>query len=671
MEKFIGAAVAASIAAGTLLSSSCSVSVRRNVRILERDNISAQLSIPAEDNAGDYRDSYNYYMDEDSVSSDTLTVMGPEGKRVFFMKATVDSSGTIHATEELRGVVVTARFKNTPERNGMVRISFDVRVPRMMLNQHWQIRLKPHAVIMGDTVEMEEVHVTGQNYRDRQIRGYELYNRFLSTIITDSSELLNKGLLEIFIERNIPLLAQMKNDSSTVDTMQIKGLYGISFNNAREHYLKHLAILRNNRRTKLIPEKFEKYITDPHITEGVRIDSVISGYDQDIIYCYSQSLNTRPGLRKIDLTIEGCIYYNGQIRYTLPATEPLTFYVSSFATLAENRERFITKVIERTVTSNTTAALEFRPGEYVMDGTFGGNHEQIARIKSFIQDIIDKRTFELDSLIITAACSPEGSYVLNDRLAGLRGKEISQYFRNYIRSYCRKADSAMREQLGTIINLESPDNPEKPSSIPDFNDIKFIVKHIPEDWNRLAYLIQCDSSILDKAGISDILHTTSSPDLREQLLASHPEYPYIKERLYPALRKVKFDFYLHRKGMVKDTIHTTEPDTVYYAGLQAIRDRDYRKAIQYLGSYKDLNSAVAFLAMDYNASAMLILENLPTSGKRDYLMAIAHSRNGNERLAVEYFLNSISHDPSMKFRGNLDPEISRLIDKYDLLSSLE
>ena len=109
-------------------------------------------------------------------------------------------------------------------------------------------------------------------------------------------------------------------------------------------------------------------------------------------------------------------------------------------------------------------------------------------------------------------------------------------------------------------------------------------------------------------------------------------------------------------------------DTTYHTGLQAIMDRNFQKAVQYLGPYRDFNSALAFLAMDYNASAMQILETLPVSGKRDYLMAIVHSRNGNERRAVECFINSISLDPALAFRGNLDPEISRLIEKYDILS---
>ena len=667
MKRITFAPAIAAVTAGLVLQASCAVSVRRNVRILERDSLSAQLLLPAEeDDAFSQQDTYNFMMD-DSTSSDTLTIVGPDGERVFFMKATMDSSGTIHAAEELRGVVVTARFKNIPERNGMVRIAFDVRVPSRMLNPHWQVRLRPEAVIMEDTVTLEEVHITGHEYRDRQIRGYELYNRFLASVITDSAYLVHTGLLETFIQRNIPLLAELKEDSSAVNPAVVKGLFGISYRTAREHYLKRLAIMRNNRRQQRLPDKFEQYVSDPYIQEGVRIDSVVTDGGKDIVYCYSQSLSTRPGLRKIDLAIEGSIFYDGECRYTIPSSEPLTFYVSSFATLAESREKYITRIIERKVESNTTAALDFRPGEYVLDESYNDNLSEIQHIKSSIDGLIENREFDIDSLVITATCSPEGSYALNRSLAGQRGKEIARYFRNYVREYNIRADSMERAELGIVLNLS--DDVSEPYLEGRITDFDFIVKHIPEDWDRLTELIRQDSLIQDKSGILSICRT-ESPDMRETLLSGHEEYLYIKETLYPILREVQFDFHLHRRGMVKDTIHTTEPDTVYYAGLQAIRDRDYKKAVQYLGTYRDLNSAVAFLAMDYNASAMQVLESLPVSGKRDYLMAIAHSRNGNERKAVECFINAISQDPSMAFRGNLDPEISRLIEKYDLLSSM-
>ena len=55
-----------------------------------------------------------------------------------------------------------------------------------------------------------------------------------------------------------------------------------------------------------------------------------------------------------------------------------------------------------------------------------------------------------------------------------------------------------------------------------------------------------------------------------------PVYRYLREKIYPQLRSVSFDFYLHRAGMQKDTVQTTELDTAYMAGLEALKNLDYK-----------------------------------------------------------------------------------------------
>ena len=107
-------------------------------------------------------------------------------------------------------------------------------------------------------------------------------------------------------------------------------------------------------------------------------------------------------------------------------------------------------------------------------------------------------------------------------------------------------------------------------------------------------------------------------------------------------------------------------DDVYQAGLQAIRDRDYERAVTLLRPYKDYNTAVAYCSMDYNASALSILEKLPRDDKVNYLLAIVYSRRGDERSAVECYIRSCQQNPAMIHRGNLDPEISQLIHQYGL-----
>ena len=168
------------------------------------------------------------------------------------------------------------------------------------------------------------------------------------------------------------------------------------------------------------------------------------------------------------------------------------------------------------------------------------------------------------------------------------------------------------------------------------------------------------------------LAAIADADQREWALAHAEYYRHLREDLYPRLRTVKFDFHLHRKGMVKDTIQTTVLDAEYMAGVQAIRDRDYETAITLLRPYQDYNTAVAFCAMDYNASALAILEALDArsepgmTAQIDYMLAVIYSRQGKNKEAVERYLKACDLTPSYWHRGNLDPEISELIKKYGL-----
>lgn len=608
---------------GITLLSSCSTVVRMNINDLRKQNAGVSLFLPTQ--TPRESDTYKYIVSK--PDTDTLTLTGNDGRKYYLMRGTMDSTGTANLSEPLNEVVITAKFKNIAERNGSVRMAFDIHVPSTMLNPQWQVRLTPKAVLYEDTVSLEVLLLTGKQYKERQMRGYELYNRFLAGIITDTSLLMHTGLLETFIQRNIPRIAALRNDTALVDTDSIRGLYGISLEEAREHFMKTLAIQRNNIKKSQTDEKYRRFVKDPVITYGFRLDTLIGDNTEDFRYTYHQALGTRPGLRQIDVCLTGGIYYQGEKLYSIPPSEPVTFYVSSFATMTEDIQRYVTKVIERRVELNTRAAINFMAGRSDIDTGYMDNHAELQYIQSTISGLLSSGEYLADSLIITASCSPEGSYKFNSQLARKRAESIAGFI--------------------------------------DGKDFRLIERHIPENWERLYDLIRKDSTVNDLTGILDICAETSH-DKREHLLSAHPEYPYIKEHLYPVLREVEFQFCLHRKDMVKDTIHTTEPDTVYSAGVQAIKDRDYSKAVRLLGSYRDINSALAFLAMDYNASAMNILEDLPVSGKRDYLLAVAHSRNGNEKKAVEYFLSAVNQERSLRFRGNLDPEISRLIGKYDI-----
>ena len=152
------------------------------------------------------------------------------------------------------------------------------------------------------------------------------------------------------------------------------------------------------------------------------------------------------------------------------------------------------------------------------------------------------------------------------------------------------------------------------------------------------------------------------PDEVERKLSGMQEYRYLRETVYPQLRSVSFDFHLHRVGMQKDTVHTTELDTVYMAGLEALKNLDYRTAVEKLRPYRDYNSALAFMCADYNHSALDVLDGLDdTDAKVCYLKAMILSRLGVPDEAMKYFELCLAYDPYMQYRANLDPEMSDLI----------
>ena len=183
---------------------------------------------------------------------------------------------------------------------------------------------------------------------------------------------------------------------------------------------------------------------------------------------------------------------------------------------------------------------------------------------------------------------------------------------------------------------------------------------------KLEKLVESDSLMSSEAKgrILETIRGVGTPDERERKLSRMTEYKYLRERLYPQLRSVRFDFHLHRSGMVKDTVHTTELDTLYMAGVQALKELDYRKAVNILRPYDDYNTALAFMSADYNHSALDVLGRLDdTDPKVCYLKAMVLVRLGQEDEAMKYYELALAYDPYLEHRANLDPEMYDLINK--------
>ena len=615
--------------------------------------------------SGAYRPSLTLAQEQDYIPDirtdmkaqrDTFIVKDGD-RELIIMKAIKDEDGEMVAHDVLDAAVVTARFRNVAERNGRVDIEFQVIVPQSMQDSKWQLRFRPQMYIMLDTLDLDPVIITGSDYRKAQLRGYQQYEKFLSTIVTNPDEFVNWWALELFIERNMPQLYAFKSDSTYVSDEQFASAYGVTEKEAIEHYTDKLARKANSWRMSRREKMYRKYVKVPIVREGLRLDTVIQAFNGDIIYRYVQPIQTRPKLRKVDVVLSGDIYESDRKIYDIPMSEPLTFYISSLSAFVDNREKYLTKVIERRVEENTACYIEFASGSFAVDERMGNNPEEIGRIKDNLITLIHNEKFDLDSIVVTSSASPEGAVRFNETLSKKRSEGISAYFGKWMTAY---QDSLERER-GFAVDEEGNIIIEKRAEIP------MIGRSSGENWQMLDRLIEKDT-VLTAEQKEAYRNLSSQPDidLRERKMQKLPYYRYLREKLYPRLRTVRFDFHLHRKGMVKDTVHTTVLDTVYMDGVQAIRDRDYERALTLLRPYEDYNTAIAYLCMDYNASALQILEKLEKTAQVNYMLAVLYSRRGEEQKAVECYIRSCSQDPTYVHRGNLDPEISVLIRRYGL-----
>ena len=618
---------------------------------------------------------------------DTTVVMEAEGPII--MNAVRDEDGNMVATDVLEAASVTARFRNVAERGGKVNIEFAVTVPQDMMDPQWQLRFYPRMYVLEDTLGLDPILITGQEYRNEQMRGYRRYEKFLQSIVTDSMEFVNMKLLEIFIERNIPALYAFRTDSTFVSDAEFASAFGVTEQQAIEHYTNSLAKSANERRKARKEERFRQYVKVP-IEQGFRLDTVMREINGDFRYVYSHTLASRPRLRKVDVVLSGAIYKEDVKIYDIPECEPLTYYISSLSAFVDGTERYMTKVIERKVSANTACYVAFEHDRYEVDESLGYNRDEIGRIKKNLSALINNDEFEMDSIVVTASSSPEGTVAYNTRLTQRRSEAVAEYFRRFIDEYrdSVKADEGflvdMTGDPRSVPGMTGEEYPETPvrrsfayaqddnGDAQDDNRerIQFIARNDAENWRMLDGLVAEDTvmSYEDKIAYINACEL-GDLDQREDVLQKLGCYRHLREKVYPRLRTVKFNFYLHRKDMQKDTVHTTVIDSTYMAGVQAIRDRDYETAVTLLRPYQDYNSAVAFCALDYNASALAILERLPKTDKVNYMLAIVYSRLGETEKAVRCYEEACRMNPGFVHRGNLDPEVMMLKDFFRYRSS--
>lgn len=594
----------------------------RKLQDIRSGAVAMQISVPEDE------------PEEDTCKVDIDSIAGTLSDGPVIMNAIRDSeTGEMVATDVINASKVVARFRNVAERAGYVSICFDVSVPSGMADSRWQLKLYPQMRIQEDTVALEPLFITGEAYRAGQMRGYQRYRNFISSIITDTMDLIWVHQLEIFLQRHFPETYAMKTDSSLVSDPVAENLFGVTQAEALEHYRRNIRIRNNERRKSMTGRMYDRYVKDPIVTEGIRLDTILTATDGDFIYRYVHTFRSRPTLKKVMVSLAGEMFEDGECICRLPFPDDLTFYISSLSTMADMTPKYRMMILERTVYDNTKALIDFRQGSAVVDTSLSDNASELRRVIRCVDDVVGRREYELDSLVIVASCSPEGRYRHNALLSASRSDAVREYLKDYVPA-----------EWKPFLRTSS----------------------MPENWEQLRRIVAHDTVLCDRTRtkILSMTEDMTDPDRTETLISSLPEYRYLREKVYPKLRSVSFNFHLHRTGMQKDTVHTTELDTMYMAGLKALKDLDYKRAVTLLRPYDDYNSALAFVSAGYDHSALDVLDRLDTGlAKVCYLKAMVLSRLGAYEEAMKYYELSIARDPYMEHRANLDPEMYVLVNK--------
>lgn len=373
---------------------------------------------------------------------------------------------------------------------------------------------------------------------------------------------------------------------------------------------------------------FNRFVKFPY-PKDARLDSLVESRNV-VIYYYSQEVKTDETSKKMLVTLQGQVLAVDDSAYRLPPSDTLSYIVSSMLSFVDTMPRYRIKVIDKYVTVSDRNYIQFFVGDTRVVDTLGDNRQQLDKITGLMRQIVEQQEFYVDTITLTAASSPEGGYAFNDRLSRGRAEALKQYL---VKRYGRGIDTMLT------------------------------VKWIAEDWPELTNRIRTDKGIENREAILEVIAGEKNPDRREQAIRQRflKDYAYIRSMIYPQLRAVNFRYNLRRKGMVKDTIHTTELDTTYACGVELLQKRKYAKALYILNEYNDRNTVVAHLSMDHNERALELLSTMPKDAITEYLKAITCSRLGRKSEGREHFLEACRLDERMEYRGNLDPEISDLL----------
>lgn len=524
-----------------------------------------------------------------------ITYVDHNGVKQTITKAELDSvSGEYITTMQLQEVTVVAKSKTVPERNGKVNIDFIVTIPGKLLQPDWRLVVAPVLSNGGQITRLDSIEIRGHE-NDSYFQRRQLYDRRAAERWKNTASALEQRTGLFFSKKS------RKNDALQAE---------------------------------LIYNRLKK--KQDALRGGLRLDTVMT-HNGDFYYYYTQTFPATDMQAKLKVWFNAYITNCGDRVFQLEKGDTLNYFISSMMQFLDRTPRYKRLLVQRRVTESATANILFEKGRSDVLTSLDDNASELLRISDKMQELNASNEFVIDSIVMTAYCSPEGLNAVNASLAHQRALALKRHLMPVI-STNAEAEELVREHW------------------------------VSEDWTRTRKLIADDMRIVNRDAILGIIDSERDFDRREERIRStYPtDYAYILDNVYPKVRSVDFKFYLARRNMVEEFMYTDVIDTLYADAIKLMDQRKYKDAMPKLLEYEDWNTAICYMSMGYNNPAWNILIRQPKTADREYLLAILAARRGQVQTAVQLYMDACKMDDSKIMRGELDPEISQLIKQYGL-----
>ena len=193
----------------------------------------------------------------------------------------------------------------------------------------------------------------------------------------------------------------------------------------RQSVLRQGAIARNRRLEEGKPEAFGRMVRHPYLPNA-RLDTVVVRPDGKIDYYYSQPVQADENTAKLRLYLTGEVEDRSGRTYRLTRSDTLTYDVASMTSFLDERTRYMQRIVLRDAEANARFFFTFPVGKARLVDTLTENRRQIAAVRSLTHGLMTDPVYIIDSITLRATASPEGTWVLNDRLARDRAEALRQ-----------------------------------------------------------------------------------------------------------------------------------------------------------------------------------------------------------------------------------------------------